>query len=784
MRGQRRRLIRTLLVSGGILLVLGILVGVALLTNAFSWSSERTRRELLADGPGIELTPPIAIDDLAEAYPQLASVLSDPELATVYKEFVVAYQEGGVEAASELAKSRGLLTPDGQHLRVTLVLDTDAPQPLVDQLEGVGVEVVSAFRDRVNIAVPVALIEQAMQSEDVDSVFQQLTELQHVIAVRLPGQRQSDQQTEQGEGVRAVGAEVWHQAGFTGAGLRVGILDLGFAGYRRLLGRELPDNVEVETFGWIDDKEVHGTACAEIVHELAPDATLYLAWYDGSDAAMGEAVAWLRGHEVDIISHSAGSVLSPRDGTGWDAELVDETAATGVLWVNSAGNEADVHHRATFIDQDGDGYHDFELDTSLLPIYNEGDLRVFLVWHEDWERPTEDLELFVFDADGNVLASSEDLQDGGLGQQPAEWVVMQSSASVVYAAVYAYDVDRAMGFDLFAIGPGVEIKDPVPAYSVNSPGDAVGALTVGAVDWEDDRLARYSSQGPTTDERLKPEISGPTRISGITYGAHGFDGTSASAPHVAGVAALVWQAYPSYTRQELTDLLLTSAKDLGPAGPDTGYGFGRLQLPPPPNAAAVIASPEAPADEATETPTTDVTPTPVAFALPAPENDTDDRRQRPLVLVGLLVGGLSIGGTGLLAIGGYLLLSELRTRSTPSSEPPRPAPPLAVAPARPMRPSERPAEGPSLPSTERWETDQGDLRTPDAHSAKRPTSKSESETHCPSCGAPLRSGARFCPGCGTRLAIASNPAFCRHCGAALREDSRFCPKCGLPVDRR
>ncbi|MBN1259081.1 MAG: zinc-ribbon domain-containing protein, partial [Anaerolineae bacterium] len=48
---------------------------------------------------------------------------------------------------------------------------------------------------------------------------------------------------------------------------------------------------------------------------------------------------------------------------------------------------------------------------------------------------------------------------------------------------------------------------------------------------------------------------------------------------------------------------------------------------------------------------------------------------------------------------------------------------------------------------------------------------------CPSCGTPLREGARFCAKCGASLA---GPAkkFCRYCGAELRSGSRFCPKCG------
>ena len=114
--------------------------------------------------PELDLTPPPSLAELADEYPQIANLLSDPELGTVYKEFLIAYETGGIEAAEQLAGERGLLTPDGKHLRVMLVLNTEDSAPLVAQLEQVGVNVVSAYRDRVNIAVEVSLIEAAMNS--------------------------------------------------------------------------------------------------------------------------------------------------------------------------------------------------------------------------------------------------------------------------------------------------------------------------------------------------------------------------------------------------------------------------------------------------------------------------------------------------------------------------------------------------------------------------------------------------------------------------------------------
>jgi subtilisin family serine protease len=774
----RKRIIWLLIGAGGLLLLLSIVLAVLLLRGDASPLAWHARARVLSTASELSLAPPDSLTELASDYPQLASILADPQLGSVYKEFVVAYEQGGMDAAVSLAKERGLLTPDGLHLRATLVLDTQTPEGLVAQLEGVGVEVVSAYGDRMNIAVPVALIEAALNADDVDDVFSRLTELEHVVGVRLPEQRDGHRRVAAGEGLSVVGVEAWHAAGFTGAGIRVGVLDLGFANYAPLLGSALPTTVGVASFGWIDDAEVHGTACAEIVHEIAPDAALFLAWYDGSDAALGEAVEWLMSQDVDIITHSAGGVVSPRDGTGWDARLVDETTAQGVLWVNSSGNEADVHYRVFFTDEDGDGYHDFAPGSALLPIYTDGDLRVYLTWDDSWERASQDYELLIMDGKGELIAASEDAQSGELGQWPVEWVALETSEPVVYAAVYVYDADRRVTFDIFAAGPGAGVLGAVPAYSVNSPGDAMTALTVGAVDWNTDVLAPYSSQGPTTDGRLKPEITAPTGVSGATYGRRGFDGTSASAPHVAGVAALVWTAYPEFTREALVDYLLTAAHDLGAPGPDTAYGYGRLALPGPPGAVgAPTSTPDISAglEQPAGTPAVSAPPAAESFVTPEPSTGNAAGVNASMLLTLLLLGGFGLGGSGLLVIGAFLYVSDTRARRRREPQPapvPRPQPTAAPRPSVPGSPAVE------LPATRLWVSSAGGPPLPEPAAAQP---QPQAPRLCPACGARARAGARFCGTCGALLPGASSRRSCPHCGAALPADARFCTACGRPT---
>jgi subtilisin family serine protease len=546
--------------------------------------------------PQIELTPPPSLSELADEiradYPQLADLLENPELGSVYKDFYLAYQRGGQETAVALARQRGILD-EADQIVMTLVLDTEETAPLVAELEAEGIIVQGSFRDKINIAIPLSLIQEQIQAESPELIVERISDLEHVIRLEFPQKATIKQRIIQGQGVNVTAANKWHDQGITGRGVKVGILDLGFAGYQNLLGTELPDNVTVETFGdeTAFDEEPHGTACAEIIHEMAPDADLYLAYYDSSDVAFGLAIDWLISQDVDIISNSTGSNgLSPLDGTGFDAESVELAHDQGIFWVNAAGNEADVHHRSTFSDSDGNTMHEFLPETEVLPFIPFGpgyETQIILSW-DDWDNPDQDYDLIVYDSAGNVVAKSEEPQDGGEGQYPIEAILYEFDDEEIYSIAIQNYEGQARGdatFDLFIDGALMHPDFVVPERSLSSPSDARGAFAVGAVHWADDALEYYSSQGPTADGRIKPDLAAPSVVDSASYAPEAFDGTSAAAPHVSGAAALVLQAFPDFSPDEIAAFLQERAIDLGPAGPDNAFGVGRLSLGSPPDVA-------------------------------------------------------------------------------------------------------------------------------------------------------------------------------------------------------
>ena len=264
------------------------------------------------------------------------------------------------------------------------------------------------------------------------------------------------------EGVSGSGAPAWHAAGRTGAGVKVAILDVGFSGYWYLMGTELPQIPEANIRSFSGDiaggDEGHGTAVAEIVHDLAPQAELFLVNFS-NEVELENAVDWLIEQRVHVINTSWGYPCGgPLDGSGFVNSLVERAANAGIVWVAAAGNFAQRHWSGTFNDSNGNAWHNFAAPEDANTVYlNSGEeLRVCLEW-DDWTNRNDDLDLYVWDGNGNILASSRENQSGPSTHEPWERLDFTAGSS----ADYFIGVRRAGGartsrMHLFAYPPGAE----------------------------------------------------------------------------------------------------------------------------------------------------------------------------------------------------------------------------------------------------------------------------------------------------------------------------------------
>ena len=219
------------------------------------------------------------------------------------------------------------------------------------------------------------------------------------------------------EGPAAIGATAFHTAGVTGAGTKVAIIDLGFSGLSQAQARgDLPYSaIENDLTGTgISGGISHGTAVAEIIHDVAPDAQLYLIRI-ADEVDLDLAVTYCLSNGIDIINHSLGWYNTNfYDGTGTIADIAQRAINGGILWVNAAGNEAESHWEGSFQDGNSDGWHDqtFSLSaTSGIPII------LYLTWDE-WSGAGTDYDLYLYNPSGTLVASSTKHQTGT--EEPTE----------------------------------------------------------------------------------------------------------------------------------------------------------------------------------------------------------------------------------------------------------------------------------------------------------------------------------------------------------------------------
>ena len=391
----------------------------------------------------------------------------------------------------------------------------------------------------------------------------------------------------QSEGMEQIGASGFHAFGYDGRGSKVAIIDSGFDGLSMAQARgELPTILQSIDFTQLgmEVNGPHGTACAEIVHDVAPGADLYLIRI-GDLVDLENAKDYVISQGVDVVNHSMAWLGSGfGDGLGVSCAIVNDASENGVLWVNAAGNYATRQVSSFFQDPESDGFHNFG-QTNLIPLkrVNAGEtLTLYLTWN-DWPTTIQDYDLILYkqESDGwHVVESADDFQ---FFTPPVEWMAINIREQGQYAAaIWKSPGARSTVFKLWSELHDFESFQSIVG-TIGSPADAQGAVAVGAISfdsWPQGPVEDFSSRGPTVDGRVKPDLVAPDRVSTLSYGSESFPGTSAAAPHVAGAAAVLQSSDPAYftNPSRLKDALITATVDMGELGKDNVFGHGRLAL--------------------------------------------------------------------------------------------------------------------------------------------------------------------------------------------------------------
>lgn len=376
--------------------------------------------------------------------------------------------------------------------------------------------------------------------------------------------------------------------GLDGSGIRVGVISDGVSNLASAQGSgDLPPAVNVLMPGTGDE----GTAMLEIVHDLAPGASLDFCAAGSNKIAFGNSIAALHAAGCNVICDDVGWYDDPFfEHSPIGMQIAAMQSMRDYLHVSAAGNDAQLHHQQVFTDSHpapgGDGWHDPYLIVSIPP---NGVLDAFMQWKEAQPVPpatlASDYDLYLADYyTSSILAQS--LTRNRVG----ETIYYTNNTGLAITAalyVYRYSGSTAHHVEIFIEPQNGAVQytnstSPVdaifghPGYGSVLSAVATDVTSPSAIEWD-------SSQGPFTIlgmlQPWKPDVAAADggAVSGAGGFATPFFGTSAAAPHVAGVLALVWNRSPGVPAAALrsTASLLGGCTDLGTPGFDNVLGWGR-----------------------------------------------------------------------------------------------------------------------------------------------------------------------------------------------------------------
>ncbi len=378
-----------------------------------------------------------------------------------------------------------------------------------------------------------------------------------------------------------------------------------------------------------------GRAMMQIVHDIAPGAELAFRTGFAGPADFAVGISQLRLAGCDVIVDDVTYINEPFFRDGIVAQAVDNAAALGVSYLSAAGNFGTNSWEGNFNPIPSPGAlpgdaHNFApggspADVSQNVKLYQGQYTVVMQWDDGTPGLTTSSDFDIYLANNNDIAFFG-FNRANINSTPIEvlpfTVVADSTETnfqIIRAATAAgYDTSQPtiLKYIVFRGTLIINEYDVLDASTITGQANAEGAMAVGAVLYTNTpefgepapTVASFSSRGSTPVNgsfRAKPEFCAPNVVNtsvdlggGFDFEGDGFPnfvGTSAAAPHAAGVAALVLQARQKYYDDSLSPLdlkgiLQNTALDMYGSGYDLESGAGYILAD---SALASLANPSA-----------------------------------------------------------------------------------------------------------------------------------------------------------------------------------------------
>jgi len=486
----------------------------------------------------------------------------------------------------------------------TLVdIQADVTPQLLDRIRNLGGTVVNSYAEynAIRVRLPLGAMETLAEGKDVQYI--------------RPASRAFLRKADTSEGVVAhavdsavnkhqlTGKDIW-----SGKKVKVGVLSDSVDWLSTVQAQgDLP---AVTVLQDAPGNSGEGTAMLEIIHDLAPDAQLYFATAWNGKAGFASNIRALANAGCRIIVDDVGYLDESPFQDDIISQAVNAVTAQGVLYFSSAGNAGNKNDGTSGV---WEGNYNGQLITiggQLAEVHNFGggdwanritaDAGCYtLFWSDRLGGSSNDYDLYLLDpTSSQIVGESSSFQTGT--QDPLE-----GFCALENITNYSLLISRWSGQNRFLhLSANRGRLEHNTAGQISGHPAAVDAFAVAAVNAKNrispftgsESVEWYTSDGPRRvfyhangtpitpgnllatggTVRSKPDITAADCVRVATPGFTPFCGTSAAAPHAAGIAALMLSGKSTLTVAEVRQAFRDSALDIESAGWDRDSGYGLL----------------------------------------------------------------------------------------------------------------------------------------------------------------------------------------------------------------